>query len=48
MVEPYDEADVRRQVRTWIGGHWDPTLTVGEWWRRLVDARWAYPDWPQE
>jgi len=47
-VEPYEEAAVRRQVRTWIDGHWDPALTVRDWWRQLVDARWAFPDWPLE
>ena len=25
---------------------WDESLTVREWWRRLVDAGYAYPTWP--
>jgi len=42
MSEIYDEA------HAWLESNWDPDLTVGEWWERLGDARWAVPMWPEE
>ncbi|HEV8297027.1 MAG TPA: acyl-CoA dehydrogenase family protein [Acidimicrobiales bacterium] len=44
----YDEAVLRREVRSWIAANWDPDLTVREWWRRLADAGWGFPTWPRE
>jgi alkylation response protein AidB-like acyl-CoA dehydrogenase len=33
-------------VQDWVDAHWDTSLTVGAWWRRLADAGYAYPSWP--
>ncbi|UDY36685.1 acyl-CoA dehydrogenase family protein [Dermatobacter hominis] len=30
----------------WIGEHWTPDLTLGEWWDLLFDAGLAFPTWP--
>jgi len=38
---------VRHDVRAFLAEHWDPDLTVGEWWERLADGRWAVPTWPE-
>jgi alkylation response protein AidB-like acyl-CoA dehydrogenase len=43
-----DDAELRRDVREWIAGNWDPDLTVREWWRRLADTGWGYPGWPKD
>jgi alkylation response protein AidB-like acyl-CoA dehydrogenase len=34
-------------VHGWLAANWDPTLTVGEWWKRLADARLAHPTLPE-
>jgi alkylation response protein AidB-like acyl-CoA dehydrogenase len=34
------------EVQDWVDANWDESLTVREWWRRLVDAGYAYPSWP--
>lgn len=41
-------ADLRRDVRKWLAGNWDPSLTVREWWRRLADSGWGYPGWSKD
>jgi alkylation response protein AidB-like acyl-CoA dehydrogenase len=41
-----DEA--RAAARTWAHEHWDPELTVADWWRRLADAGYAAPMLPDE
>src|SRR5262245_23486425 len=37
---------IRAEVRRWLGGSWDPDITVREWWRRTVAAGWQFPSWP--
>lgn len=37
---------VRTEARAFYEDHWDPALTVGEWYQRLVDSGWGYPAWP--
>jgi alkylation response protein AidB-like acyl-CoA dehydrogenase len=44
----FDETQLCREVRVWLDRNWDDTLTVREWWRRLVDSGWAFPGWPPE
>ena len=39
--------DVRAEARRWISDNWSLTLTVGQWWRLLAEAGYAYPGWPQ-
>jgi alkylation response protein AidB-like acyl-CoA dehydrogenase len=38
---------LRAEVRAWIGASWDPDLSLVEWRRRLVAARYAAPSWPE-
>jgi alkylation response protein AidB-like acyl-CoA dehydrogenase len=42
------EETVRTEVRAWLAEHWDPELTVGEWWDLLAGSGWAVPTWPEE
>ena len=37
---------VARELRDWLGEHWDPDLTLLEWRRRLAGSGWATPTWP--
>src|SRR5688572_33489249 len=39
---------VRAEVDAWLGENWDPELSLLEWRRRLVAARWMAPSWPVE
>ena len=39
---------VRREVSDWVDGHWDPDLTVGQWWGLLAESGWGFPTWPTE
>jgi alkylation response protein AidB-like acyl-CoA dehydrogenase len=40
--------DVVAEVKAWLSDHWDPDLTVAEWWERLGMSGWAAPTWPVE
>jgi alkylation response protein AidB-like acyl-CoA dehydrogenase len=40
------EGGLAEQVQAWLDAHWDTSITVREWWRRLADAGYAYPSWP--
>lgn len=40
--------EVRGQVRQWIAGHWDPGLTLRQWWASLAESGWGFPTWPRE
>jgi alkylation response protein AidB-like acyl-CoA dehydrogenase len=35
------------EVHDWLGRHWDPDLTVREWWALTTAAGWQFPHWPQ-
>jgi len=39
---------VFEELDEWLGEHWDPDLTVGEWWDRLGRSGWAAPTLPRE
>ncbi len=39
--------DLRQEVRSWLEEHWDPDLTVREWWAKMADAGWQFPTWPE-
>ncbi|MDA3040019.1 MAG: acyl-CoA dehydrogenase family protein [Actinomycetota bacterium] len=41
------EEQVRREARAWYEAHWDPALPAGEWFRMMLEARWAYAGWPE-
>jgi len=34
------------EAREWFHQHWDPDLSLGEWWRRLAESGWGFPTWP--
>jgi alkylation response protein AidB-like acyl-CoA dehydrogenase len=38
--------DVVDEVRSWLDEHWNPDLTVGEWWEILTDSGWGAPQLP--
>jgi alkylation response protein AidB-like acyl-CoA dehydrogenase len=40
------DLDVTAELATWLDQHWDPDLTVGDWWGRLGAAGWAAPTLP--
>jgi alkylation response protein AidB-like acyl-CoA dehydrogenase len=42
------QAEIQGVLGAWLDGHWDPDLTLGEWWVRLGDAGWSTPTWPRE
>jgi alkylation response protein AidB-like acyl-CoA dehydrogenase len=35
------------EVRAWVSDHWDPDLTLAEWWERLGTAGWSAPSLPE-
>jgi alkylation response protein AidB-like acyl-CoA dehydrogenase len=46
MAEPA-VGTVKAEVEAWVAEHWDPEITVREWWRRLAEARWTAPGFPE-
>jgi len=40
--------DLRAEVRAWLDAHWDPELSVDEWWRLVAAAGWTAPHLPPE
>jgi alkylation response protein AidB-like acyl-CoA dehydrogenase len=40
--------DLAREVTSWLEEHWDPTLSVEEWWRLVGRAGWSAPYLPVE
>ena len=38
---------LKRQFRSWIDEHWDPTMPLVAWRTALADSGWAAPDWPE-
>jgi alkylation response protein AidB-like acyl-CoA dehydrogenase len=34
------------EYQGFLGEHWDPGLSVGDWWDLLVEHRWAAVTWP--
>ena len=40
------EGGLAAEVQAWLESNWDTSITVREWWRRLADAGYAYPNWP--
>lgn len=35
-------------VNTWLEAHWDPDITVEEWWAQVGAAGWTAPHFPKE
>ncbi len=42
-----DEREIVDESRSWYRASWDPTLSVGEWFRRMYESGWGYPTWPE-
>ena len=42
-----DADAVRAAVRGFVAGAWDPDSSLVEWRRRLADAGWIVPSWPE-
>ena len=40
--------DLRAEVRAWLEDHWDPDLSVDDWWRLVAEAGWTAPHLPRE
>jgi alkylation response protein AidB-like acyl-CoA dehydrogenase len=40
--------DVRAEIRDWLEQHWDPDLSVDEWWRIVAEAGWTAPHFTPE
>ena len=43
-----NEAEVRAEVRDWLGANWDPDMPLVEWRGKLADSGWGMPQWPKE
>ncbi len=41
-----EAAEIERQARAWFEGHWDPDLSLGDWWALLAESGWGFPTWP--
>ncbi len=39
---------VRDEARAWLREHWDPDLSVRDWWALLAESGWGFPSWPRE
>ena len=39
--------DIAAEVKDWLSQHWNPELTVGDWWEMLGTAGWAAPSLPE-
>ncbi len=49
MTQAVDSYEATRdQVAGWLRDHWDPELTVRQWWAVLADSGWGFPTWPSE
>lgn len=38
---------VREVAGRWFQEHWDPEMTLGQWWELLADGGWGFPTWPE-
>ncbi|MFP5327852.1 MAG: acyl-CoA dehydrogenase, partial [Acidimicrobiia bacterium] len=43
-----EHAEVRAEVAQWFDEHWDPELTVGQWWELLAESGWGFPTWDRD
>jgi alkylation response protein AidB-like acyl-CoA dehydrogenase len=40
--------ELRAEVRGWLEQHWDPDITVDDWWRIVAKAGWTAPHFTRE
>jgi len=48
LAAPVEDADLVAAVSVWLDEHWDPDLTVAQWWQRVGEAGWTAPHFPRE
>lgn len=48
MARDAARSELAREVEVWLDEHWDPTLSVEEWWRLVAKAGWTAPHLPVE
>ena len=42
-----DEAKIVADARAWYHDAWDPSMSVGDWFRLMYESGWGYPTWPE-
>ncbi|MDQ1430438.1 MAG: hypothetical protein QOF40_1040 [Actinomycetota bacterium] len=48
VAAPVDDADLLAEVSAWLDEHWDPDLTVAQWWDLVGRSGWTAPHFPRE
>jgi alkylation response protein AidB-like acyl-CoA dehydrogenase len=48
VAAPTDDADLLAEVSAWLEEHWDPDLSVAQWWELVGAAGWTAPHFPRE
>ena len=43
-----EAAAIRSEARAWFDKHWDPELSLADWWERLAESGWGFPTWSPE
>ena len=47
VAAPVDDADLLAEVSAWLDEHWDPDLTVAQWWDLVGTGQVLFgSDWP--
>jgi len=34
-------------AEAWFRDNWEASASLGEWWRRLAESGWGFPNWPK-
>jgi alkylation response protein AidB-like acyl-CoA dehydrogenase len=45
---PADDTGLLDELARWLAEHWDPDLTVAQWWQRVGASGWSAPHFPRE
>ncbi len=48
MADNRADIDGAHELAAWVDDHWNPELTLGEWWQLLADSGYAHPSLPVE
>jgi len=43
-----EQDPVYTEALAWLREHWQPGLTVRQWWKLIAESGWAYPTWPAD
>ena len=46
MSESESRNAVYSEAMEWYENNWDPNCSLGDWWKLLAEAGWAFPSWP--